>query len=66
MSCRRLLAILIGSGIACSVAEQATPPKRCGPGSDVRGTAGTANDKVKVYSSSCQQRIPVPQWRRFE
>ena len=50
MSCRRLLAILIGSGIALSsVAEQATPPKVVRTRFDV-DTHGWhfANDKFKV------------------
>ena len=57
MSCRRLLAILIGGGIAMSsVAEQATPPKVVRTWFDV-DTHGWhfANDKVKVCASpTCQ------------
>ena len=57
MSCRRLLAILIGSGIALSsVAEQATPPKVVRTWFDV-DTHGWhfANDKFKVCADpTCQ------------
>jgi len=57
MSCRRLLAILIGSGIALSsVAEQATPPKTVRTWFDV-DTHGWhfANDRFKVCAApTCQ------------